>query len=258
MPFIELDSRHHIHYQRIDGPPNRPCLVFLHEGLGSVGQWKDFPRQLCARTGCPGLVYDRLGYGRSSPLKRTFTIHYLHEYGLFELPLVIDALLPDRPFLLVGHSDGGSISLIFAAGQPSRLLGVITEAAHVFVEAITIDAIREAAEAFARGRLAGLVRYHGDKTEDLFKSWSGTWLSRGFAAWNIEYLLPSIEVPLLALQGRDDQYGTPAQVEAIAAGSAGEATPVLLEACAHAPHLEAAGPTLELMSDFVNRICTNR
>ncbi len=258
MPFLELDSRHHIHYQRIEGSPDRPCLVFLHEGLGSVCQWKDFPRQLCARTGCPGLVYDRLGYGRSSPLKRTFTIHYFHEYGLFELPRVIDALLPDRPFLLVGHSDGGSISLIFAAGQPSRLLGVITEAAHVFVEEITIAAIRKAAEAFAQGRLAGLARYHGDKTEDLFRAWSVTWLSRGFAAWNIEYLLPSIEVPLLVLQGRDDQYGSPAQVEAIAGGSAGEATSLLLEACAHSPHLEAAEPTLELMTGFVERIRTKR
>jgi pimeloyl-ACP methyl ester carboxylesterase len=257
MPFLELDSRHHIHYQRIEGPPNRPCLVFLHEGLGSVDQWKVFPRQLCARTGCPGLVYDRLGYGRSAPFWRPWTIHFLHEYGLFELPRIIDALLPGRPFLLVGHSDGGSISLIFAAGQPSLLLGVITEAAHVFVEGITTAAIRKAAEAFAQGRLTGLGRYHGDKTEDLFRAWSGTWLSRGFAAWNIEYLLPSIEAPLLVLQGRDDQYGTSAQMEAIAAGSAGEATSLLLEACAHAPHLEAAEPTLEHMAAFVNRIRTN-
>ena len=257
MPFLELDPRHRLHYQRIDGPTNQPCLVFLHEGLGSIGQWGDFPRRLCARTGCPGLVYDRLGYGRSSSLKRTFTIHYLHEYGLCELPRVLEALLPNRPFLLVGHSDGGSISLIFAAEHPSRLLGVIAEAAHVFVEDVTIDGIRRADEAFAQGRLAGLARYHGDKTEELFKAWSGIWLSRGFAAWNIEYLLPSVEVPLLVLQGRDDQYGTMAQVETIVAKSAGQATPQLLEACGHAPHAEVPDLTLDIMTGFFNRVCTS-
>ena len=201
-----------------------------------------------------GLVYDRLGYGRSSPLKRTFTIHYLHEYGLCELPRVIEALLPDRPFLLVGHSDGGSISLIFAAEHPSHLLGVIAEAAHVFVDDVTIDGIRRADEAFAQGRLAGLARYHGDKTEGLFKAWSGIWLSRGFAAWNIEYLLPSVETPLLVLQGRDDQYGTMAQVETIVTKSAGQATPQLLEACGHVPHIEVPDLTLDLMTGFINRV----
>jgi len=257
MPFLELDPRHRLYYQRIDGPTNRPCLVFLHEGLGSIGQWRDFPRRLCARTGCPGLVYDRLGYGRSSPLKRTFTIHFLHEYGLCELPRVIEALLPDRPFLLVGHSDGGSISLIFAAEHPSHLLGVIAEAAHVFVDDVTIDGIRRADEAFAQGRLAGLARYHGDKTEGLFKAWSGIWLSRGFAAWNIEYLLPSVETPLLVLQGRDDQYGSMAQVETIATKSAGQATPHLLEACGHVPHIEVPDLTLDLMTGFINRVAAS-
>ncbi len=255
MPFLELDSRYRLHYQRIDGPSNRPCLVFLHEGLGSIAQWQDFPLQLCARTGCPGLVYDRLGYGQSSQLLRPRTIHYLHEYGLFELPRVVEALLPDQPFLLVGHSDGGSISLIFAAEQPSHLLGIITEAAHVFVEEVTIAGIRKAEAAFALGRLTGLARYHGDKTEELFTAWSGTWLSRWFAAWNIEYLLPSVKVPLLVLQGNEDQYGTPAQVEAIVGKSGGKVTPLLLEACGHAPHLEFLELTLEHMSSFVNRVC---
>ena len=255
MSLLVLNEQRHIFYDWYEGEHERPCLIFLHEGLGCAAQWKEFPQYLCQRTGCPGLVYDRIGHGTSSPLIHPRTIHYLHEAALDELPKVIEALIPGQQFILVGHSDGGSISLIFGAERHPLLLGIITVSAHVFVEQVSLDGIAKAQEAFAQGKLKkGLARYHRDKTESLFKAWAETWTSPWFASWNIEGLLPSIEVPLLALQGRDDQYGTSAQVDAIVDRSAGPATPLLLEECGHAPHLEFPELTLDLMSCFVNRL----
>ena len=255
MSLLVLNAQHQIFYDRYEGEAERPCLIFLHEGLGCAAQWKEFPHLLCQRTGCPGLVYDRIGHGKSSPLIHPRTNQYLHQAALDELPKVVEALIPGQRFILVGHSDGGSISLIFGAARHPLLLGIITVSAHVFVEQVSLDGIAQAKEAFAQGKLKkGLARYHGDKTESLFKAWAETWTSPWFASWNIEDLLPSIEVPLLVLQGRDDQYGTPAQVDAIVDGSSGPATPLLLEDCGHAPHLEFPELTLDLMSCFVNRL----
>jgi pimeloyl-ACP methyl ester carboxylesterase len=255
MSFLVLNEQHHIFYNWHEGDAERPCLIFLHEGLGSVGQWQDFPQRLCRRTGCPGLVYDRLGHGKSSSLINPRTLHYLHEYALDELPKVIEALIPGRRFILVGHSDGGSISLIYGAARPPLLLGIITVAAHVFVEQVTVEGVEKAEKAWSQGKLKQrLSRYHGEKTERLFTAWSATWRSSWFASWNIEDLLPSIEVPLLVLQGRDDQYGTSSQVETIVSKSAGPATPLLLEDSGHAPHLDFPELTLDLMACFVNRL----
>ena len=255
MSLVVLDEHHHLFYEQYEGEAERPCLVFLHEGLGCVAQWNDFPQRLCHRTGCPGLVYDRLGHGKSSPLIQPRTIRYLHEAALDELPKVLDALIPGQRFILIGHSDGGSISLIFSAKRYHLLLGAITVAAHVFVEQVSLAGIRKAEEAFVQGKLRkGLARYHGKKTEQLFKAWAETWTSPSFCSWTIEDLLPSIAVPLLVLQGRDDQYGTAAQVEAIVNKSGGSATPLLLEDCGHAPHLDFPELTLDLMSCFVNRL----
>ena len=255
MSILKLDEQASLYYEAYTGKVERPTLLFLHEGLGCVELWRDFPERLCQRTGCPGLVYDRLGFGKSSPLHHRRTIHYLHQSALVELPQVIEALLLGRPFVLIGHSDGGSISLIFGAEQSPHLKGIITEAAHVFVEQVSIEGIQQADEAFAGGKLQkGLSRYHGEKTEALSQAWSATWQSPWFASWNIEYLLPAISVPLLVLQGRDDQYGTAAQVQAIVAGAGGRATPALLEDCGHAPHQEFPGLALDIMACYINRI----
>ncbi len=254
MPYCDLHPQQRLYYEQLEGEPDRPWMIFLHEGLGSVGQWKEFPLRLCQRTACPAMLYDRLGYGKSSSLARPRDLDYLHEYALVELPRLIEAVLPDRDYILIGHSDGGSIALIHGAERPPRLKGIITEAAHVFVEAITLEGIRRAEEAFAQSRMVGLTRYHGDKTEQVFRAWSETWLSPAFAAWNIEDLLPVIEVPLLVIQGRDDQYGTAAQMEAIVSRSGGSATPLLLEDCGHTPHQDMPPLALDLMSCFVNRV----
>ncbi len=257
MPNLKIHDESHLYYHLIPGKAENPHLVFLHEGLGCTAMWQGFPEKLCAATGCPGLVYDRLGYGKSSPLTHARSIHYLHEYALIELPKLLKTVIPHTPFILIGHSDGGSISLIYGAGRPALLKGIITEAAHVFVEPETIAGIKVADDAWEKGRLQGLSKYHGDKTETIFKAWSVTWLSSGFMSWNIEYLLPCITAPLLVIQGADDHYGTLAQVKAIAAQSSGDARQEIVENCGHAPHLEAQSVVLALMADFVAQINTD-
>lgn len=257
MPMTDLGAQqrqHQLYYEQIDGQSNRPCLVFLHEGLGSVAQWQDFPQQLCRQTGCPGLLYDRIGHGRSAALPAARTIHYLHEAALVELAQILKVLLSDQEYILVGHSDGGSIALISAAAQGARLRGCITMAAHIFIEEITLNGIRKAKRAAGLGKLTGLARYHGEKTNSLFAAWADTWLEPCFAAWNIEYLLPSIRTPLLVMQGVGDQYGSPRQVERIAELSGGPAQAVMLVGCGHAPHLEQEEQVVRIMADFVRDI----
>jgi len=251
MPHVRIDfavgEAHHIYYELIDGQAEKPCLVFLHEGLGCTAMWKDFPRRLCAITGYSGLIYD----GLSDALQQKRTLDYLHRYALDELPLVLaQVLAPQQAYILIGHSDGGSIALLHAAQRPERLCGIVTEAAHVFVENVTLDGIRVAEQAYADGKLRGLSKYHGDKTEQIFKAWSDTWLTPDFAKWNIEEQLPSIVCPALILQGIDDQYGTRRQVDAIVEAVPG-ARMQLLEQCGHTPHQEQATAVLELMNAFI-------
>ncbi len=251
MSRLKLSPKKHLYYELLEGDPNNPYLVFLHEGLGCTAMWDNFPRRLCRATGCPGLVYDRLGYGRSSRLEANLSIHFMHEYGLIELPQVLETLIPNKTFILIGHSDGGSISLIFGAGKPPLLKGIITEAAHAYVDPVTIDGIEKVDAAFRQGKIKGLAKLHGDKTDTLFRAWSHTWLSPWFRHWQIEYLLPSIDCPLLVIQGRDDQYGSLDQVDAIVAKTAGPAQPMLIDHCGHSPHLQTPDAVLAAMSDFI-------
>jgi len=253
---LVLGERHQLFYEEVAGDADdRPWLVFLHEGLGSVVQWGSFPHDLCHRTRCPGLLYDRLGHGQSSALTQPRTSRYLHECALDELPKVLAALIPGQRFLLIGHSDGGSISLIFGATKPEGLLGIVTMAAHVMVDQVTVAGVEQALAAWKQGKLKrGLARYHGEKSEALFEAWAHTWTSPWFRSWSIEDLLPSIAVPLLVLQGMDDQYGAPGQVDAIVNRAGGPATPLLLEGCGHAPHHDFPALALDLMGCFVNRV----
>ena len=258
MPHLSIDlaggGQQNIYYELIDGQADKPCLVFLHEGLGCTAMWKDFPRRLCGMTGCSGLLYDRLGYGLSDALQQSRSQDYLHRYALDELPLVLAQALPaGQAYILIGHSDGGSIALLHAAQHPANLHGIVTEAAHVFVETITLDGIRVAEQAYAEGKLRGLSKYHGDKTEQIFRAWSDTWLTADFAKWNIEDVLPSIVCPALILQGIDDQYGTRRQVDAIVEGIPG-ARMQLLQQCGHTPHQEQANAVLELMDTFIQSL----
>jgi pimeloyl-ACP methyl ester carboxylesterase len=246
-----------IAYTMIEGDPMLPYLVFLHEGLGCTAMWGDFPRRLCKATACPGLIYDRLGYGCSSPRPRPWRTDYLRTAALRDLPPVLDRLLPsDAPFILFGHSDGGSIALIHGAARPQRLRGIVTEAAHVFVEDVTLEGIRDAVAAYEAGKMAGLALYHGANTEDVFRGWSETWLDPQFAFWNIEALLPSIGVPLLVVQGEDAQYGTVRQVRSIARHCGALAREALLPGCGHTPHKECADAVLAAAVEFIRAVAS--
>ncbi|MFO1072126.1 MAG: alpha/beta fold hydrolase [Geminicoccaceae bacterium] len=236
---------------RLPAPSRHPPLLFLHEGLGSIAQWKDFPSALCARLGCEGIVFDRLGHGRSDPAVLPRTPTYLHEAAGTVLPALLDALAVPRAALL-GHSDGGSIALLFAAVAPERTAALVTEAAHVMVEEITLAGIRAAGAAYATTDLPRrLARYHGEKTEALFYAWRDTWLSPAFRGWNIEAALPAIRAPLLVIQGEADEYGSPAQVEAIARGTGGPVERLLIPGCGHNPHQEARMLVLERAAAFL-------
>ena len=249
--FLHLQGSGRIRYRLIGGEAGKPWLIFLHEGLGCIELWRDFPGMLCDRTGCPGLVYDRLGYGGSDPGAPGWDSFYLHRSARTELAELVATLLTGLPQILIGHSDGASISLIYGANHSALLLGMALEAAHVFVEPETIIGIQAAVRKFTARGFAGLARYHGDKAEGLFGRWAGVWLSQPFGAWNIESLLPGVGCPVLALQGEGDQYGTPRQLEAIAAGVSGPVERHLIANCGHTPHLEQQERVLELMAHFI-------
>lgn len=228
-----------------------PTLVFLHEGLGSVRHWRDFPSAVVHATQCPALVYDRFGYGRSSVAPAARTMHYMKEEAFSYLPQVLAAAKIERA-ILIGHSDGGSIALLFTARYPQWTHALITEAAHVFVEEVTLKGIREAVDIYNSTDLPEkLARYHGDKTAQVFSSWADTWLSAEFAAWNIEHYLNDITAPLLVMQGIDDEYGTTRQVDAIVQQVSGKVESYLVPKCAHIPHQQARDLVFEKMCAFI-------
>jgi pimeloyl-ACP methyl ester carboxylesterase len=187
----------------------------LHEGLGSIEMWRDFPAQLAAATGREVIAYSRYGHGRSEGLAQPRTITYMHDEARIVLPELLCLLELDAP-VLFGHSDGASIALIYAASNGAGATALVLEAPHVFVEPLTIASIERARTAAAdTDLLTKLARYHADSTAT-FRGWNDIWLHPDFAQWNITALLPDIRIPVLMLQGRDDEYGTGAQLDAIA------------------------------------------
>lgn len=227
-----------------------PALVFLHEGLGSVALWRDFPERLAQATGRRALVYSRAGHGASPLPDGPRTPRFMHEEALVALPALLERHGIDAP-ILVGHSDGGSIALIHAAQHPVSALVVL--APHVFVEDVTVASIEQARETFAASDLGErMARYHRDP-EATFRLWNDIWLAPEFRDWNIEDVLGAISCPVLAIQGAEDQYGTLAQIDAIEAGVAGRFARVVLPA-RHAPHLEAPEQTLRAAADFIGSL----
>ncbi len=226
-------------------------LVFLHEGLGSIAQWRDVPAALAVATGRLALVFERLGHGRSDPLIGPRPADYLEREAREVLPVVLDQAGIERA-VLIGHSDGGSIALLFAAWHGARVQLVVTEAAHVFVEEETIRGIRAADAAFRAGDLSRrLRRYHGSGLEAMFGGWADIWLAPSRRGWNIEAELARVRAPVLAIQGADDPYGTPRQLASIAAGVCGPVETWLVQDCAHTPHVEARASVLARISGFV-------
>ena len=253
--YIEVDGNR-LEIEWHGAPPDEALtLVFLHEGLGCVAMWRDFPARLAAATGCGAMVYSRLGYGRSDACSLPRPISFMHQEGLNVLPALLDAARI-KACILIGHSDGGSISIVYAGGTPALpLKGLITEAAHVFCEELSVQSIREAKEKYLNEDLRKkLAKYHGDNVDCAFWGWNGVWLDPDFMQWNLEEFLPGIKVPMLAIQGEQDQYGTPAQLEAIAKQAGGEINPLMLPDCAHAPHIDQTEATFQAMQDFILKI----
>ena len=252
MPFVEVCS-HRIEYERIEiACVGRPTMVLLHEGLGSIAMWRDFPGRVAHATGCNAVVYSRYGYGNSEPLAAPREVRYMHDEALFALPEFLDQLGIEAPILL-GHSDGGSIALIHAGAGLRPVTAVVTLAAHVLVEDISVASIAGAGAAYEitdlRNRLA---RYHAD-VESAFRGWNRIWLHPDFRAWNIEECLPRIACPVLAIQGEDDEYGTMEQMKRIGA-QVPDVELLELGDCRHSPHKDQPEAVLEAVTRFVDRV----
>ncbi len=238
------------------GPSDGPLLVFLHEGLGSVSMWRDFPTRLCERLGWQGLVYSRPGYGQSTPrpLDQSLTPDFLERQAVEVLPAVLQALGVDatrRPLWLLGHSDGGSIALIHAARFADSVAGLVVLAPHIMVEDISVTSIAQAREAYLGTDLrARLARHHRDP-DSAFWGWNDVWLSPAFRDWSIEALLPTITCPVLAVQGEDDEYGSLQQVFGIAQATPQTTVEVFAD-CGHSPHKDQAQRLLERIRLFVS------
>ena len=235
-----------------------PTIVFLHEGLGSLELWRTFPHALATRTGCGMLVYSRWGYGRSASRSTRWSPSFMHDEALKTLPAVMAHFDLNRP-ILYGHSDGGSIALIAAARRPSVIRAVITEAAHVIVEHVSVEGVRRLRARYDSGDLRQrLERYHGPNTQALFDGWTETWLGSDFRTWDLRPLLPLVHCPVLAMQGDADEFGTGAQVDAMACGVAGPVETWILSDCGHTPHREHRRAVLERSTAFIAGVTDGR
>ena len=244
---------HRLEYRWIAGNAERPTLIFLHEGMGSLAMWKDFPDALANATDCPALVYSRYGYGWSDTLTEPFQPDYMHREAGDALPDLMRAFEVDRP-VLIGHSDGASIALI-AAGEGTIAPGaLILEAPHVFVEDVTIASIEAARETFSTTDLAErMAPYHRDPKSS-FQGWNDIWLNPDFRDWNIEKLLPAIACPIQIIQGEDDEYGTSEQIRKIEAQISGPWETRILADCRHSPHRDQRELTLQTMAAFIGKL----
>lgn len=229
-----------------------PELVLLHEGLGSVSHWWRFPARVAERTGCPVTVYSRYGSGNSDVLEGPHGMRYMHDEALFVLPELLSKLEIEDP-ILVGHSDGGSIALIYA-GTHDRVPGLVLLAPHVFVEDLSVASIAQAKVAFESTDLEEKLGRHHQDAARTFWGWNDIWLSPEFRTWNIEEYLAGITCPTLVIQGLEDQYGTMAQVEAIRRQSGGPVDVLALEDCRHSPQRDQPEKVVEAICAFVGRI----
>lgn len=248
---------HQLEYHWFDPPhdnlrPDAPVLVFLHEGLGSLAMWKDFPARVAVATGCRALVYSRYGYGKSDRLQQARGVDYMHAEALTALPEVLQRLDIRNP-VLVGHSDGASIALIHAGAAQCPVRALVLLAPHVFVEDLTVASIAAARDTYRTTDLpAKLGRYHDD-VDNTFWGWNDIWLDPEFRHWNIEALLPRIACPVLAIQGQDDEYGTMAQLDCIARRIE-DVTLIKLANCHHSPHRDQPLAVIAAVSEFVDAL----
>ena len=252
--FLDIGAQR-LEYRMIGPRPNEaPTLVLLHEGLGCVGLWGDFPDKLAAATRAGVFVYSRAGYGQSSPVKLPRPLTYMHDEARETLPRLLDAI-GFKNGLLVGHSDGASIAAIYAgSNQDHRVSGLVLIAPHFFTEDPGIASIVEARKAYETTDLKQkLSRWHADP-DNAFKGWNGAWLDPQFRKWDIVENLAYIRVPILIVQGEDDQYGTVKQIEVAREECYCPVEVELLPGARHSPQREAPEKTLSAISDFANRV----
>jgi pimeloyl-ACP methyl ester carboxylesterase len=241
-------------YEWVGEERGKPVMVFLHEGLGSIRQWRDFPARVAAATGSRALVYDRYGYGQSDVLaERRRTVRFMHDEALLALPQLLKAIDVEKP-ILIGHSDGASIALIHA-GAAHEVRGIVAMAPHVFIEPVCLSSIRKAKETFESTDLPQkLGRYHRD-VRKTFYGWADVWLDPDFEGWDIrEDYLPKVRCPVLGIQGHDDEYGTMAQLDEIARRVTGRCELLKLPACGHSPFRDKSSETLEAITRFVKTL----
>ena len=264
LKFVEIDwdgRAVRIEHQWVGSTdPQHPLLIFLHEGLGSVSMWRDFPQRLCVAAGCRGLVYSRPGYGRSTPrpVHQAWCVDFMHRQAHEVLPALLAALRIDtqsHPPWLFGHSDGGSIALLHAAQFPDRVTGVIVLAPHILVEPLSLASIAQTRQAYLQNDAAPNLRdrlaRHHDDPDSAFWGWNDIWLDPAFRHWSIEAELATLTCPLLALQGVDDEYGTMAQIDGIGRQVPGSELRALAH-CGHSPQRDQPDAVIEATLAFMN------
>lgn len=234
-----------------------PLMVFLHEGLGSLSMWRDFPQRVCEATGTRGLVYSRPGYGASTPRppNEQWAPDFMHRQAHEVLPTLLHALGVDakrQPLWLFGHSDGGSIALLHAARFPAQVAGLVVLAPHILVEHVSIQGIEAARQAYIRTDLRQRLARHHDDPDSAFWGWNRVWLSPAFTSWNITDELHRITAPILAVQGVDDEYGTLAQIRGIAHEHP-QTRLLELPSCGHSPHRDQPQAVLAAVANFVQQ-----
>ena len=249
--FIEIDGVN-LEYQWIAGKSVSPVIVLLHEGLGCIGMWKDFPPTLADQTGLNVFVYSRQGYGGSDACELPRPVCFMHDEA--EVLGKVLERLPGESFILVGHSDGASIASIYAGSNPAnRVVSLVLIAPHFFVEPISVDSIQKAKVLYETTDLRDrLKKYHGDRVDNAFRGWNDVWLSPEFRNWNITDYLPQINTPTLVIQGQNDEYGSEAQMT-----TAQQLIPVdvevcLLADCGHSPHRQFSGETVDVIKRFLS------
>ena len=244
---------HSLEAARMEGRhSNLPTIVMLHEGLGSVSHWRDFPSQIAEKTGASVFVYSRYGHGASDDLQQPRPVSYLHHEAQVVLPEILRQAQIHQPVLL-GHSDGASIAIIYAGTFPDSPAALILEAPHVFVEELSVSSIAQARQTYLHTDLPLRLKRHHANADALFWGWNNIWLHPDFREWNIESFLDPIRCPVLVLQGAQDEYGTLKQVEAIRARIPSTAS-VILDNCKHSPHRDQPEATLAAIVRFLYAI----
>ncbi|MCD4680042.1 MAG: alpha/beta hydrolase [Bacteroidales bacterium] len=256
MGFVKVKG-HDLHYRFLCEEyrnPENPVIVFLHEGLGSIPQWKEFPGAICEKLKLPGLLYERYGYGQSDILEEERDKYYLIYEGIEALPELLEELRVKNNLILIGHSDGASIALAYASKYSNNICCLIAEAPHVFIEDISARGIEFTIRAFENTKLkSSLEKFHGHRTESMFYGWANTWTSKGNFSWNMEYMLSDISCPVFVIQGEEDEYGSDKQVYSIVNKVSGPAKSLLIPDCGHTPHFQMNEIVMNEMITYINK-----